>query len=205
MNKNNLIPIHETFQQTLQGEGKFAGTVVDFIRLQGCPVGCPFCDTGYADGGHNTPRTKRDIDSLVAEVKSPRVVISGGEPLIQPLLPDLVYALQRQLKLVHVETSGAFWQPLQGCWITLSPKQHISPKYPVDERFWSRANEIKLVISDGSEIDFYRTHLDFAQCPIYLQPEWTDRDRTIPLVVNLLQQHPSYRLSLQLHKLLGIQ
>jgi organic radical activating enzyme len=44
------ILIHETFQQTVQGEGHWVGLPVDFIRLAGCPVGCHFCDTGYANG-----------------------------------------------------------------------------------------------------------------------------------------------------------
>ena len=46
-----MINIHETFQETLQGEGYHTGTACDFIRTYGCPVGCYFCDTGYEPNG----------------------------------------------------------------------------------------------------------------------------------------------------------
>ncbi|MBD1995193.1 7-carboxy-7-deazaguanine synthase QueE [Leptolyngbya sp. FACHB-541] len=201
-----LFPIHETFQQTLQGEGFWAGTPVDFIRLSGCPVSCHFCDTGYADGGKDTPRTMRSLDELIAELKSPFVVISGGEPFIHSNLPELVKALEFNGKRVAIETSGAFWQELpESVWVTVSPKEHISPKYPVDERWWRRANEIKLVISSGQEVWFYRPKLAKTTCSIFLQPEWGDREKTLPLVMDLLQRYTNCRLSLQLHKFLGIQ
>jgi 7-carboxy-7-deazaguanine synthase len=199
------IPIHETFQQTIQGEGYWAGTPVDFIRLAGCPVGCPWCDTGYADGGANLPRQVRPLDALVAELRSPRVVISGGEPFIHAQLPDLAETLIASGRGVAIETSGAFWQDVSSdAWITLSPKEHISPRYPVKPQMWQRANEIKLVISTGAELAFYQPHF-VAGIPVFLQPEWIDRDRTLPLVLKLLQQFPAYRLSLQIHKFIGVE
>lgn len=200
------IPIHETFQSTVQGEGFWVGTLVDFIRLSGCPVQCAWCDTGYSDGGRNTPRKLRAIAELLAELKSPRVVISGGEPFIHPQLPELVQALMENGRQVNIETSGAFWQDLPSAtWVTLSPKQHISPNYPVQKPFWKRANEIKLVISNGQELEFYKDYLTTVQdCPIFLQPEWNERDRAIPIILELLQRHPTYRLSLQIHKYIGV-
>ena len=144
------LPIHETFQSTVQGEGYWTGCLVDFIRLSGCPVGCPWCDTGYADGGTNLPRVERPIGELLAEVKSPRVVITGGEPFIHKHLPELVQALLAANKQVSIETSGSFWQEVSpAAWITLSPKEHINPKYPVQNQFWSRANEVKIIIQTG--------------------------------------------------------
>jgi 7-carboxy-7-deazaguanine synthase len=198
------IPIHETFQQTIQGEGYWAGTPVDFIRLAGCPVGCPWCDTGYAEGGADLPRQARRLDELIAELQSPRVVISGGEPFIHRQLPELVEAVIASGRGVAIETSGAFWQDVSPvAWVTLSPKEHISPRYPVRPQMWQRANEVKIVISSGTELDFYRSHL-IPETPIFLQPEWIDRDRTLPLVLELLRQFPIYRLSLQLHKFIGV-
>jgi len=201
------LPIHETFQSTVQGEGYWSGTLVDFIRLAGCPVRCPWCDTGYKNGGENLPNVPRSIAELLTELKSPRVVISGGEPFIHKNLPMLIEVLLEFGKQVSIETSGSHWQEVApATWITLSPKEHINPKYPVQEQFWTRANEIKLVISTGEEVDFYRDGLiSNVSVPIFLQPEWSDRDRTIPIILNLLQQHPGYRLSLQTHKLIGVQ
>jgi organic radical activating enzyme len=201
------LPIHETFQSTVQGEGFWTGCLVDFIRLSGCPVGCPWCDTGYADPGANLPRVERPIAELLAEIKSPRVVISGGEPFIHKHLPDLVQALLAADKRVNIETSGSFWQEVSpAAWITLSPKEHINPKYPVKSQFWSRANEVKIVIETGGEIDFYQEHLStHPNLLVYLQPEWNSSSESIPLILQILQQKPDYKLSLQTHKYIGVQ
>ncbi|MEA5575550.1 7-carboxy-7-deazaguanine synthase QueE [Anabaena sp. UHCC 0451] len=201
------LPIHETFQSTVQGEGYWTGSLVDFIRLSGCPVRCPWCDTGYADGGANLPRQERSISELLAELKSPRVVISGGEPFIQKHLPELVQALLAAGKQVNIETSGSFWQEVSpDAWITLSPKEHINPKYPVISQFWSRANEVKIVIETGREVDFYQQHLSaHPKLCVYLQPEWNSLSKSLPLILQLLQQKADYKLSLQTHKYIGVQ
>ncbi|MGF1491082.1 MAG: 7-carboxy-7-deazaguanine synthase QueE [Microcoleaceae cyanobacterium] len=202
----HLVPIHETFQQTIQGEGYWVGTPVDFIRLAGCPVRCFYCDTGYSNGGQSLPRNLRSITDLMAELQANRVVISGGEPFIHPQLPELVQAIQATQRQVSIETSGAFWQDigLQG-WVTLSPKQHISPEYPVLEQMWQRANEIKLIIQTGDEVAFYAEHLAARpEIPVFLQPEWTKREQAIPIILNLLHRFPTYRLSVQVHKYLEI-
>lgn len=196
------IPIHETFQQTIQGEGYWTGKPVDFIRLAGCPVGCHFCDTGYANG-NQVKGYQKDIGHLLSELKSLNVVISGGEPFIHKQLPELVDALLNDNRNVFIETSGSFWQEIDDrVWITLSPKQHLNPKFPVDKRFWQRANEVKIVIADGTELDFYER--DILNLQVYLQPEWTTRDRTIPLIFEILKSHPTCRLSLQTHKILNV-
>jgi 7-carboxy-7-deazaguanine synthase len=201
------LPIHETFQSTVQGEGYWSGSLVDFIRLFGCPVGCPWCDTGYAEGGEKLPRVERTIHELLGELKSPRVVISGGEPFIHKHLPELVQALLAAGKHVSIETSGSFWQEISPeAWITLSPKQHINPKYPVQKQFWSRANEVKIVIETGTEINFYQEYLStYPHQWVYLQPEWNSSSKSLSLILQMLQQRPEYRLSLQTHKYIGVQ
>jgi 7-carboxy-7-deazaguanine synthase len=201
------LPIHETFQSTVQGEGYWTGSLVDFIRLSGCPVGCPWCDTGYADGGANLPRVERSIQELLGELKSPRVVISGGEPFIHKHLPELVQALLAAGKQVSIETSGSFWKEISPeAWITLSPKQHINPKYPVKKQFWSRANEVKIVIETGTEINCYQEYLStYHHQWVYLQPEWNSSSKALSVILQILQQRPEYRLSLQTHKYIGVQ
>lgn len=204
--KISIIPVHETFQQTIQGEGYWVGSSVDFIRLAGCPVSCPWCDTGYAEGGANLPRTEKPIQDLLAELKSGRVVISGGEPFIHPNLPDLVTAIGKTGRQVSIETSGSFWQAISDwVWVTLSPKEHVSPRYPVKPLMWQRANEIKLVISTGQELRFYQEQFaKIPSTPVFLQPEWGGRERTLPLTLELLRHFPQYRLSVQLHKYIQV-
>jgi len=201
------LPIHETFQCTVQGEGYWTGTLVDFIRLAGCPVRCPWCDTGYANGGQGLPSVPQSIAQLLAQLQSPRVVITGGEPFIHRDLPELVEALLQADKQVSIETSGAYWQDVSPlAWITLSPKEHVNPKYPVQELFWTRANEIKLVVSTGEEVDFYDNFLKRnVKTQVFLQPEWNSKESAIPIILELLKKNHSYRLSLQTHKFIGVQ
>lgn len=201
-----VIPIHETFQATIQGEGYWAGTLVDFIRLAGCPVGCPWCDTGYADGGVNLPRQVRSFEVLLAELRSPRTIISGGEPFIHTQLPNLIQAIEATGRMVGIETSGTFWQDVSpATWVTLSPKEHLNSRYPVIPGMWERANEIKLVVETGQELEFYARYLPPQDgTPVFLQPEWSQRDRAIPLILKQLQQFPNYRLSVQLHKYIDV-
>ena len=206
MTENFIIPIHETFQKTIQGEGYWAGTPVDFIRLAGCPVGCHYCDTGYADGGISLPRQLKTFDELINELCSPRVVISGGEPFIHKQLPSLVNRIEATDRQVSIETSGCYWQNISPhTWVTLSPKQPMSPKYPIVAPMWTRASEIKLVIETGKELECYsKILLRHNKIPVFLQPEWYNNNVTLPLVLELLQKYPHYRLSLQLHKYLGV-
>jgi len=198
------ISVQETFQSTVQGEGLLAGSLVDFIRLYGCPVRCPWCDTGYADGGTTLPHRTVSVAALLAELRSPRVVISGGEPFIHPQLGALCAAILATGRQVSIETSGSFWQPVpEPVWVTLSPKEHVNPRFPVRPECWARANEVKIVISDGSEPAFYRAHLR-PGVTVSLQPEWEERHRTLPLALELLRNHPEYRLSVQLHKYIEV-
>ena len=201
-----MLLVHETFQETIQGEGFFAGTPVDFIRLAGCPVGCHYCDTGYADGGRDLPREKRSFNELIEELRSPRVVISGGEPFIHNQLPDLINKIEATNRQVSIETSGSFWQDISPkVWVTLSPKEHLNPQYPVVQKMWERANEIKLVIETGLELEYYGKYLPPQnKIPVFLQPECYGGDRSLQLVLELLKKFPQYRLSVQLHKYLGV-
>ena len=199
------VPIHEIFTQTIQGEGFWTGTPADFIRLFGCPVGCPWCDTGYADGGRKIQSQAVSVEEILAQIVSPLVVVTGGEPFAYSWLPDLCFLLLEKAR-ISIETSGSFWQEIpDACWLTLSPKEHVSPQYPINENCWQRANEIKLVVADGSEVAFYlKKHPDLFSKPCFLQPEWYSRDRTIPMTLKLLREYPTARLSVQLHKLLGL-
>ena len=100
---------------SIQGEGPTAGVPAVFVRLQGCTVGCGWCDTKYSwdpDGGREIR-----LDALVAEALAypcRRVVITGGEPLESPLFVDLVTALHREGVALEVETSGTHLPPALG-------------------------------------------------------------------------------------------
>ena len=204
------INIQETFQDTLQGEGYHSGRPCDFIRLYGCPIGCFFCDTGYAlpDGEwykKQISKTTRTFKELIKELKSDYVVISGGEPFIHKNLPELCRALIDAGKDVGIETSGSFWQPIPlEAFVTLSPKWHLNLKYRVLDVFWERANEFKLVISKGGELDCYMEKLKNFNGFLYLQPEYNDFKNSIQKTLSLLKTYNDFKLSLQTHKFLNI-
>ena len=103
--------IAETFY-SIQGEGTTAGLPAVFVRLQGCSVGCDWCDTKYSwdpAGGREVA-----LEELLDEVSAypcRRVVITGGEPLESPLFSPLVAALAARNFILEVETSGILPPP----------------------------------------------------------------------------------------------
>jgi 7-carboxy-7-deazaguanine synthase len=97
---------------SIQGEGVTAGAPAVFVRLQGCSVGCEWCDTRYAWD----PEAGREVElpALLAEVaafRCGRVVVTGGEPLESPLFPSLLAALLGRGLAIEVETSGVLPPP----------------------------------------------------------------------------------------------
>jgi 7-carboxy-7-deazaguanine synthase len=107
----STLRVAEVFH-SIQGEGITAGGPAVFVRLQGCSVGCTWCDTRYSWD----PAAGRevDLDALVAEALEPgcpRVVVTGGEPLEAPLFATLVESLAARGLAVEVETSGAIEPP----------------------------------------------------------------------------------------------
>ena len=92
---------------SMQGEGVTAGLPAVFVRLQGCSVGCQWCDTKYSWD----PNAGREVslEELLAEASAfpcRRVVVTGGEPLESPLFPPIVQGLKAEGFTIEVETSG---------------------------------------------------------------------------------------------------
>lgn len=187
---------------TIQGEGTHQGRAAYFIRLGGCDVGCVWCDVKESWDARLHPLVS--INTLVeAALASPArlVVITGGEPLMHPLGP-LTEALQSAGFATHIETSGT--HPLTGNWnwISYSPKKFKAGLAEVAQV----ANELKIVIYHPSDFDFAEQHAQQvgAHCLLYLQPEWSNRARMMPAIVDYIKQHPQWRISLQTHKYLEI-
>jgi organic radical activating enzyme len=179
-----------------------SGRSAFFLRLAGCDVGCPWCDTKHS--WPEDPHPRLSVEDLALEARKARdlgaafVVITGGEPL-QHNLDPLCSALGEVAPL-HLETSGV--HPLSGRfdWITLSPKPHRPPR----PELLACCDELKVVVGDEGDLTFAET-MAAACAPghLLLQPAW-DNPRGLALAIAHVQSHPAWRLSLQSHKWLGV-
>lgn len=200
LQKGELLPLMEAFY-SLQGEGFYKGTAAYFIRLGGCDVGCHWCDVKESWAAEAHPLVPVDTIVTDALAHSKTMIITGGEPLMWNL-DLLTEKLRAAGARTHIETSGA--HPLSGTfdWICLSPKKI---KRPVGDVL-QKANELKMVIYNNN--DFLFAEEMAAQvspdCLLYLQPEWSKRNKVIPKIVDYVMTHPQWKASLQMHKYLDI-
>lgn len=193
------MKVNEIFY-SLQGEGLQAGTPAVFVRLSGCNLRCPFCDTV-----HDSGREMSEAE-VVAEVKrhaATLVVMTGGEPSLQ-LTASLVDALHAAGRTVAVETNGTHPLPEGVDWVTLSPKDPwLGPQAaPV----LHEADELKLVYDGSFEPQPY-SHIHIRHGRLLQPCDTGDAERNADVIrrtVDYCLAHPQWRLSLQVHKILNI-
>ena len=212
------LPVVETFH-SLQGEGAHAGRSAFFIRLAGCSVGCPWCDTKHSWPAHSHPQ--RPLSELGVEVRRAAaagagfVVITGGEPLEHDLEP-LCAALDAAGLPLHLETSGVNALSGRFDWITLSPKAQRPPT----SELLAHCDELKVVVHGPADLDFALAMAAAATArpvrdaaagmtgqsagPLLLLQPGCDCPEGQQLAVAFVQARPDWRLSLQTHKWLGV-
>ena len=195
-----MLPLMEEFY-TIQGEGFHKGTAAYFIRIGGCDVGCHWCDVkeSWDAGLHPPTHIGEIVENAVKYSKT--IVVTGGEPLTWDMT-TLTDNLKKQGCQIHIETSGAY--PVTGTWdwICLSPKKIKLPEpdiYPI-------ANELKVIIFNKHDFKFAEEQAAQVgeDCILYMQPEWSNRDKMIPLIVDYVMKNPRWKVSLQTHKYLNI-
>lgn len=218
--------INELFE-TIQGEGSFTGQPSIFIRLQGCPVACSWCDTKHTWDVELSDEVTREVmlaklqetpqwasfsvEQVLALIiergyQAKHIVITGGEPCMVDLTPlcnafdDLGYSTQ-------VETSGTFEINVSSkCWVTVSPKINMRGGYPILHSAMKRADEIKHPIATEQHVDDLKALLaehNIENTPIYLQPI-SQKSRATELAIKTCIAN-NWRLSVQVHKYLGIE
>lgn len=198
--QGKMLPLMEEFY-TIQGEGYHKGTAAYFIRVGGCDVGCHWCDVKESWNAKLHPAT--GVGTIVENaVKSSKtIVVTGGEPLTWNMEP-LTSGLKARGAKIHIETSGAY--PLTGewDWICLSPKKM---KLPTEE-IYKVANELKVIVFNKHDFQFAEEQAAKVNehCILYLQPEWSNREKMMPLIVDYVMQNPKWKVSLQTHKYLNI-
>ena len=198
---------------TLQGEGARAGRPSVFVRFAGCNLWsgreedraqavCQFCDTQFVgtdgDGGgkFETPQAlARAAAAFWPGGGAPYVVCTGGEPLLQLDAP-LIDALHKQGFEIAIETNGTLAAPPGIDWICVSPKANAA--------FVQRSgDELKLVFPQAGAPPEHFAGLAFGN--FFLQPmDSPQRAANTEAAIAYCLQHPQWRLSLQVHKLLGL-
>lgn len=200
-NNSQSLPVMESFY-TIQGEGFHVGVPAWFIRLGGCDVGCFWCDVKESWDPEVHPHYR--IENIVRDAKESGarvVVITGGEPCMHNLT-ELTSALRAAGLCTHLETSGAHALTGEWDWITLSPKKFK----PALQEFYEKTHELKVIVYNKHDLVWGQGHADLlktdAQC--FFQPEWDQRDTSVPLILNYIREYPSWRISLQTHKYIGV-
>ena len=198
--KGEMLPLMEEFY-TIQGEGFHTGKAAYFIRIGGCDVGCHWCDVKESWNAKLHPPTS--ADSIVANVikYANTVVITGGEPLMWELA-YITNALQANNIKTHIETSGAYKLNGTWDWICLSPKK---TKLPLAE-IYLKCHELKVIVFNKNDFKFAEEQAAKVgeSCELFLQPEWSNREKMMPLIVDYVMKNPKWKVSLQTHKYLNI-
>ncbi len=201
---------------TLQGEGAQSGRPAVFCRFAGCNLWsgreedrdkavCQFCDTDFVGTDGLGGGKFKNAESLAAAIAErwpatgdegrPYVVCTGGEPLLQ-LDEPLIDALHSKGFVVAVETNGTCPAPQGLDWICVSPKAS-------SEIVIKSGNELKLVFPQPDARPEQFEQMAFSH--FFLQPmDDPALETNTQATVEYCKSHPQWRLSLQIHKLLGI-
>jgi 7-carboxy-7-deazaguanine synthase len=219
-----MYPVNEIFQ-TIQGEGWHTGVPAIFIRLQGCDVGCAWCDTRHTwdvnpdqrieitDLLQSAPATawaSMSPTQIVAVVSQPKwtakwIVITGGEPAMHDLRP-LCEALEQAGYQIQLETSGTY--PVQvsaSTWVTVSPKIGMRGGHTIQNSALARADEIKHPVAREEHIAALEVLLKQVSSKprICLQPI-SQKPAATALAMQVCIEK-NWRFSAQMHKYLEIE
>lgn len=190
--------VNEIFK-SLQGEGFNQGKEVIFLRLAGCNLACSWCDTDYH------PYTEYSVEMILNELATydcKSVLLTGGEPSVQ-ILDELLHALKNQNYWIAIETNGTInLDRYNGLidYISLSPKKQINQFVASEVRVVNDALTIDKLLSIEKTVEADNYYLS----PLEIGGEMNIRE-TMQLLagINASGTKP-WRMSLQLHKLIGI-
>ena len=185
---------------SLQGEGFWTGTPMVFLRLSGCNLKCPFCDTEH---GAFREMTAEEILREMQAYGCGRACVTGGEPSLQ-LDKELVDALHDAGFRIHVETNGTRPLPEGVDWVTLSPKTDVPGLKGDGTVVLEKADEVKVVYAGGVDEKWAAFPAEWH----FLQPcDVGDPEKNRAILaetIDHVRRNPLWRLSLQTHKLMNI-
>lgn len=204
-----MLTVNEIFK-SLQGESSFTGLPCIFIRLTGCNLRCTWCDTEYAFY-EGQPKSVQDIMAAIEPLGVPLVEITGGEPLLQDTVYDLMNALLAKNYKVLVETGG-------GVSVAKVPEPVIKIldiKCPgsgeVSKNLWDNLDhlnpedEVKFVLADRADYEWSREILDryniHKKVKVLFSPVYDKLDLK-ELAAWVLEDNLPVRVQTQLHKVI---
>lgn len=216
-----LLPVNELFE-TIQGEARWTGTPSVFVRLQGCDVGCPWCDTKHTwvvspvhavgsdvvlaktgDSAAFAWMTSTHVAKTVRLHRARHTVITGGEPAQYDLRELTGQLIDGHGHTVQIETSGT--EEIRAhprTWITVSPKIGMPGGKAVRQDAISRANEIKMPVGKQADVEKLLLVLEEVRGDVWLQPI-SQSERATAICVAAARQH-GFKVSIQTHKLMGV-
>ena len=227
-----MYKINEVFY-TLQGEGAHSGIPAVFVRFSGCNLRCPWCDTEFSEFTEMTAdEIVREALSLydIPNERRKMLVLTGGEPSLQVDAP-LIDALHQAGFYICIETNGTRPLPDGIDWITCSPKMvYQSEGRSISETVYQRSglsakrsslalkrvNEVKVVFTGTYDPEIWRSQLEAEHWllqPLRYTGEWLlnncdafedDRNDNLDDTARYILSHPFWRLSVQLHKIVGL-
>jgi len=202
------MKINEIFY-SLQGEGAWVGLPTVFVRTAGCNLRCSYCDTTYAyDDGK-----EMNVDEILTLIQSyacSTVCITGGEPLLQKDLMNLLAVLMRKNYEICIETNGSKSVKKiigkKSVMISLDikcPSSHMHQHMNFNNiALLSKNDQMKFIIKRKEDYEYAKKIIKTykPRCMVFLQPVWgTDPRR---LASWILHDGLSVRLGVQLHKIL---
>lgn len=193
-----MYKVNEIFY-SLQGEGRWMGRPAVFVRMSGCNLKCPFCDTDFR--GYSEMSADDILSRCLEEGGECRfIVLTGGEPSLQ-VDEQLISILHQAGYYLSMETNGTHAIPEGIDWVTCSPKVDFTEG---GEPIVKQVDELKLIFDGEHQISDHGIACTFR----YLQPCDVGNDSRNYLILNecikYIKAHPEWQLSVQMHKIVGI-
>lgn len=182
-----------------------SGQKMYFVRLQGCTVGCYFCDTKYSWKESDQIIKEKDIIQRALDSGVEWMCITGGEPLEQDLTALVLNAQDKGLK-VQIETSGQFFAGIINDidWVTVSPKDLFSvlKDKKTNELFIIKAHEFKCVVTKPSDVDYYLKRFGHFDGVKHFQP--VDNNPAIACMMKDRDDLGDWRVTCQQQKVFNL-
>ncbi|MGC9151687.1 MAG: 7-carboxy-7-deazaguanine synthase QueE [Microbacter sp.] len=200
MNWNDSLKVVEIFY-SIQGEGANVGQPAIFVRLAGCNEQCWFCDTDWA---HGTEMSMPEIASKVKQYPAKRIIWTGGEPTLQ-LTNEVLDHFNGYFHCI--ETNGTNPVPSNIDYIACSPK--VPPA--ILRQNFDFVDELRYPLWVGEvppSIDELPPAANYFVSPVFEGDEkkrFALSNENLQYCLDFVKQHPQWRLSVQVHKLLNVE